>query len=103
MYPDANHSAYAASPGQGKDSRPRDRHSFALESVGGARYFSTLGLASGYWQVKVDPTDRPKTAFTMPQGLNAFWGFAMHLLCFKGLWSTFCRDFSRNIVLSSVL
>lgn len=67
MSPDANHSAYAASPGQGKDSRPRDRHSFALESVGGARYFSTLGLASGYWQVKVDPTDRPKTAFTRPK------------------------------------
>lgn len=37
-----------------------------------AEWFSTLGLASGYWQVEVDPRDREKTAFTTPLGLFEF-------------------------------
>lgn len=37
-------------------------------SLSGANYFSKLDLAKGYWQIPMDPRDKPKTAFTTPQG-----------------------------------
>ena len=36
------------------------------------KWFSALDLASGYWQVEVDPNDRDKTAFSTPFGLYQF-------------------------------
>ena len=39
------------------------------DALGGAKFFSTIDLASSYWQVEVDPQDREKTAFVVPQGL----------------------------------
>ena len=41
-------------------------------SAPGAQWFSTLDLASGYWQVEVDPADREKTAFSTPDALYQF-------------------------------
>jgi len=38
----------------------------------GSKWFSTLDLLSGYWQVEVHPEDRQKTAFCMPDGLFEF-------------------------------
>ena len=34
-----------------------------LDSFGKAQWFTSLDLASGYWQVEMDPADRPKTTF----------------------------------------
>ena len=39
-----------------------------LDSLSGAAYFTTLDLASGYWQVEVEEQDKEKTAFSTPQG-----------------------------------
>ncbi|BHF69465.1 hypothetical protein SprV_0301251000 [Sparganum proliferum] len=50
----------------------RNRLHDTLDSLGGAAWFSTLDLKSGYWQVEIDPKDRPKTAFIVPQGLFEF-------------------------------
>ena len=33
------------------------------DSLAEAKYFSILDLTSGYWQVKVHPEDKEKTAF----------------------------------------
>lgn len=43
-----------------------------LDSLGDASYFSTLDLRSGCWQISVDPSDRPKTAFVTSSGLFVF-------------------------------
>jgi hypothetical protein len=43
-----------------------------LDSVGNAKYFTTLDLKSGYWQIPVHPDDREKTAFVTHGGF--VWG-----------------------------
>ena len=41
----------------------------SLDVLGGAKYFSTMDLASAYNQLEVNPADRHKTAFSTPFGL----------------------------------
>ena len=55
-----------------KDSFPLPRIDSILESLKNAKWFSTIDLASGYWQVEVAPEDQPKTAFCIPTGLYEF-------------------------------
>ena len=55
-----------------KDSYPLPKVDDLLDSLAGAQWFSTLDLASGYWQVEVHPQHREKTAFTTGQGLYEF-------------------------------
>ena len=52
-----------------KDQFPIPRMDEVIDALSGAKYFSTLDLASGYHQVKMDEGDRAKTAFTTPYGL----------------------------------
>ncbi|GFW52474.1 retrovirus-related Pol polyprotein from transposon 297 [Trichonephila clavipes] len=55
-----------------KDSYPLPRIDDTLDTLSGHKWFSTLDLKSGYWQVEVHPEDREKTAFTSGQGLWQF-------------------------------
>lgn len=55
-----------------KDAYPLPRIEESLTGLKKARWYSTLDLASGYWQVEMDPQDRQKTAFTTPMGLYEF-------------------------------
>lgn len=55
-----------------KDAYPLPRVDESLDSLAGAKYFCTLDLASGYWQVVMQPEDRPKTAFASHKGLFEF-------------------------------
>ena len=55
-----------------KDVQPLLRIDDTIDALKGAKWFSTLDLASSYWQVEVDPRDREKTAFPTPYGLYQF-------------------------------
>ena len=59
------------------DTFPLPRIADLLDQLGGARYFSTLDLVSGFWQIQMDPESREKTAFATPQGLYEFLVFAV--------------------------
>ena len=43
-----------------------------LARLGHARYFTSLDLKSGYWQVLIDDSDKEKTAFACHRGLLQF-------------------------------
>ncbi|UYV79989.1 K02A2.6-like [Cordylochernes scorpioides] len=55
-----------------KDVYPLPRIDDALDTLSGSRYFSTMDMRSGYWQIEVDDKDREKTAFITPDGLYEF-------------------------------
>jgi hypothetical protein len=55
---------------------PLPRMDDTLDTLAGAKWFSTLDLKSGYWQVDVHPDDKEKTAFSTGQGLWQFKVFA---------------------------
>ena len=55
-----------------KDSYPLPRMEDCLDSLGEAQYFTVLDCNSGYWQIPVDPRDRPETAFTGHEGVLEF-------------------------------
>ena len=67
---------------------PLPRVDECLEAMSGATVFTTLDLASGYWQVEVNPNDRPKTAFSTNSGHYQFVTMPMGL---KGAPATFQR------------
>ena len=55
-----------------KDAFPLPRIDDSLNSLSGQAWFSTLDLASGYWQVRLSENAKPKTAFTTHSGLFQF-------------------------------
>ena len=52
-----------------KDSYPIPNIHDCIDTLSGARWFSTLDLASGYWQCEVAEEDQSKTAFITHRGL----------------------------------
>ena len=51
-----------------KDAYPLPRIEEALEAISRSKYFSTIDLAQGYYQVAIDPDDIEKTAFRVGTG-----------------------------------
>ena len=55
-----------------KDAYPIPCIDETLDALAGAKLFTTLDLASGYWQVEVDVADPEKTALMTRPGLFEF-------------------------------
>ncbi|KAM6968624.1 retrovirus-related Pol polyprotein from transposon 412 [Tautogolabrus adspersus] len=78
-----------------KDSYPLPRIDDALDHIAGSCWFSSLDLRSGYWQVELAPEARPKTAFTIGQGL---WQFRVMPFGLCNAPATFERLMERVLV-----
>ena len=52
-----------------KDNHPLPRIDMLLEKFEGSKWFSTMDMASGYWQIEMDEKDIEKTAFITHEGL----------------------------------
>jgi hypothetical protein len=55
-----------------KDKYPLPRIDELLDRLHGAKYFSSIDLASGYWQIPIDQESQEKTAFRTPFGSYEF-------------------------------
>ena len=55
-----------------KSAIPLPRIQECLDSLSGSKYFCTMDLAQGYYQVAMHPGDKCKTAFTSRRGLRQF-------------------------------
>ena len=55
-----------------KSAIPLPRIQKCLDSLSGSKYFCTMDLAQGYYQVAMHPDDKCKTAFTSRRGLRQF-------------------------------
>ena len=84
-----------------KNSDPLPLIDDILALLGKAKYFTSLDLKSGYWQVAMDEKDKEKTAFACHKGLFEFnvmpFGLSISLAVFQELMSVVlkgCNDFS---------
>ena len=55
-----------------KDVYPLPRINGILDTLSGAKFFSTLDLAAGYWQIALHPETASKSAFITHRGLHEF-------------------------------
>jgi hypothetical protein len=55
-----------------KDSYPLLRIDDTLEALAGAKWFSSLDIKSGYWQLQLHPYNKEKTAFSAGRRLWQF-------------------------------
>ena len=55
-----------------RDSHPIPRQDDSIDALSSSSFFSVIDLSSGYWQVKLNPLSKEKTAFTTGSGLYQF-------------------------------
>ena len=63
-----------------KDSYPLPRIDSSLDALSGSSCFSTLDLASGYWQVGLSEEAKEKSAFITNSGLFQSWSHVFWLM-----------------------
>lgn len=79
-----------------KDRYPLPRIDDTIDALHGARYFSTLDLFAGYWQIEIEESDKEKTAFISEFGLYEWnrmpFGLANAPSVFQRLMSSILQD-----------
>ncbi len=79
---------------------PLPRIDDSLDLLSRTKYFTTLDLMSGYWQVKMDIESREKTAFVTHSGLYEFlvmpFGLCNAPATFQRLMETILADLIRE-------
>lgn len=60
-------------------------------------FFTKIDLTKGYWQIAVKPEDRPKTAFTTPDGLYQFRKMPFGLINAPATFSRLMRSLLHDI------
>ena len=58
-----------------KDCQPLPRIDDTLASLSGSKLYTICDLKSGFWQIPLAETDKPKTAFSIEGG--GFWQFCV--------------------------
>ena len=53
-----------------KDAYPLSRIDATLDGLSGSSYFTTLDLASGYWQIEMDQKDKEKLRFPLRKAIS---------------------------------
>ncbi|GFX35682.1 retrovirus-related Pol polyprotein from transposon 297 [Trichonephila clavipes] len=86
-----------------KDVYPLPRIDDTLDCLKGAKFFSSMDLRSGYWQIEIDEADREKTAFITPEGLYEFkvmpFGLCNAPATFKRMMDNLLRHFKWTMCL----
>ena len=97
-----------------KDAQTLPRIDESLDTIGGSKFFSSLDLKAGYWQVEMDEESRPYTAFTvgplgfyecvrMPFGLTNAPSTFQRLMetCLEDINLKFCVIYLDDIIIFS--
>ena len=85
------------------DAYPLPHIEDSLNTLGGARFFCSLNLASGYWQVVMDAADREKTAYVTQGGLYEFRVMPFGLVNAPTTFERFMERVLRGIAWSECL
>ncbi|KAK3100422.1 hypothetical protein FSP39_019732 [Pinctada imbricata] len=80
-----------------KDAYPLPRIDECLDSLCGMKWFCCLDLNSGFWQIKMDPKDKEKTAFSTTMGLYQFRVMPFGLTNSPSTFQRLMEDVLRNL------
>ena len=77
---------------------PLPRIDDLLDQLGNSKFFSTLDLAAGYWQVQIHPSSKEKTAFITQKGCIS--SMSCHLACAMRLqyFNALCRKWLQGLI-----
>jgi hypothetical protein len=86
-----------------KNRYPLPRIDDLLDQLQGAKFFSSLDLLNGYYQVPLHASDIPKTAFRTPQGSFQFKVLSLGLTNAPSTFSHVMNNVFKDLLGKSVL
>ncbi|XP_054154595.1 uncharacterized protein LOC128953145 [Oppia nitens] len=86
-----------------KDRHPLPLINDALAALEGSKYFTVMDLLSGYWNIHVKVSDRPKTAFITPDGLYQFKVMPFGLTNAPATFQRYMQKVLRNVLYQFVV